>query len=234
MRAPSRPSVWPPELPEDKLEALADESVCYALAHGLLFLPPNPTTGTKIPALAQHAPFSLFPSLFSRRLFDLAKRLQHTYNVLYARVAMDTAFLDSVMGEETGVGRVDPFIGCLWRIWKDNREEGIVQVRCVSYCIYPTHAGSEMQGLQLGIFRSDYMVHASDLTRSSTLKQVEFNTIAASGGVHSNMTLAMHKSVCFVNDHLGLRENLMLGSRSFVQIHAPVDAVSGIILGLRH
>jgi hypothetical protein len=48
--------------------------------------------------------------------------------VLYARIAMDADFLDGVMGE-TGVGKVDPFMGRLWSVWKDHREEGIVQVR---------------------------------------------------------------------------------------------------------
>jgi glutathione synthase len=129
MRTPHQPSVWPPELPQDELQELADQAVLYALSHGLMFLPPSSTIRTRAPAIAQHAPFSLFPSLYPRRLFNLAKKLQHTYNVLYARIAMDAVFLDGIMGEETGVGRVDPFMGRLWRVWKDHREEGIVQVR---------------------------------------------------------------------------------------------------------
>lgn len=48
--------------------------------------------------------------------------------MLYARVAMDTEFLDRVMGVDEGVGKVDDFTGQLWRIWKELREEGIAQV----------------------------------------------------------------------------------------------------------
>lgn len=42
---------------------------------------------------------------------------------------MDDDFLDQIMGVETGVGKVDDFIGQLWTGWKQLRDEGIVQVR---------------------------------------------------------------------------------------------------------
>jgi hypothetical protein len=45
--------------------------------------------------------------------------------VLYARVAMDTKFLDIVMGAEEGVGKADEFTGTLWRGWKRIREHGV-------------------------------------------------------------------------------------------------------------
>lgn len=44
------------------------------------------------------------------------------YNVLYARVAMDWAFLDRVMGAEEGVGKVDVFMGDLWKGWRGVRD----------------------------------------------------------------------------------------------------------------
>lgn len=37
---------------------------------------------------------------------------------------MDVEFLDNVMGEEKGVGKVDAFTGNLWRRWKKVRDEG--------------------------------------------------------------------------------------------------------------
>ena len=55
-------------------------------------------------------------------------KLQKIYNVLYARVASDEAFLDRILSVDTGVGKVDEFVGSLWRIWKDVRTEGLVQV----------------------------------------------------------------------------------------------------------
>jgi hypothetical protein len=44
---------------------------------------------------------------------------------------MDEEFLDGLMGEENGVGQVDPFVMGLWRAWKDVREKrsNFVQVR---------------------------------------------------------------------------------------------------------
>ena len=41
---------------------------------------------------------------------------------------MDEKFLDKVMGEVEGVGKVDKFVGQLWRGWKQVREMGVLQV----------------------------------------------------------------------------------------------------------
>ncbi len=118
---------WPPEVSDQQREALAVLATTYALAHGLIYLPPAQVQ-PPAPTSAIHAPLALFPSPFPRQQFELAKRLQSEYNVLYARVAMDEEFLDRVMGEE-GVGRVDEFTGQLWRIWRSLRDQGIHQVR---------------------------------------------------------------------------------------------------------
>jgi hypothetical protein len=119
---------WPPALTSAQLEDLTVQATSYALANGVLYLPPGQPQSA-IPPSAIHAPYSIFPSLFPRRLYQLAQRLQHAYNVLYARIAQDTEFLDRVMGAEHGVGKVDDFNGQLWRGWKQLRDEGLVQVR---------------------------------------------------------------------------------------------------------
>lgn len=119
-------SSWPPSLTPIQLEALTLYATTYALSHGLLYLLPGPQPA--IPSAAIHAPFSLFPSPFPRKLFETGQRIQRTYNVLYARIAMDEEFLDRVMGTETGVGKVDDFIGQLWTGWKQLRDEGLAQV----------------------------------------------------------------------------------------------------------
>jgi len=118
---------WPPSLTKGQLEALTLTTTNYALGHGLLYLPPA-IKQPRVPSAAIHAPVSLFPAPFPRKLFDRAKRIQRTYNVLYARIAQDNEFLDRVMGAEVGVGKADDFIGRLWRGWKSVREEGIIQV----------------------------------------------------------------------------------------------------------
>lgn len=122
---------WPPSLSPVQLEALTLYATTYAISHGLLYLPPAAHQPV-IPSAAIHAPISLFPSPFPRKLFELGLRLQKTFNILYSRVAMDEEFLDQIMGAETGVGKVDSFIGQLWTGWKQLRDEGLVQVRTPS------------------------------------------------------------------------------------------------------
>lgn len=125
-------SDWPPALSDDEKQHLTLLATTYALSHGLLYLPPIAANGTLPPApsSAIHAPIALLPSPIPRRLFEIGQRLQKIYNVLYARVAMDEAFLDRVMGEvEGGAGRVDEFTRNLWRGWKQVRDEGVAQVR---------------------------------------------------------------------------------------------------------
>jgi hypothetical protein len=121
-------SEWPPVLSAVQLEDLTLQATTYAFLNGLLYLPPAQPQPAA-PTTSIHAPLSLFPSPIPRQLFHLAKRLQRTYNILYARIAMDEEFLDRVMGGDQGVGRVDEFIGQLWSGWKRLRDEGLVQVR---------------------------------------------------------------------------------------------------------
>ncbi|KAG5654319.1 hypothetical protein H0H81_004738 [Sphagnurus paluster] len=120
-------SQWPPKLSDIQINELTLLATSYAFANGLLYLPPAERQPS-IPESAIHAPLALFPSPFPRNLFEQAKRLQHIYNVLYARIAQDEEFLDRIMGTENGVGKVDEFIGQLWTGWKQLRDEGLVQV----------------------------------------------------------------------------------------------------------
>ena len=120
-------SSWPPVISEEQLASLTLQATTYALSHGLVYLPvakeqpPAPTSTI-------HAPLALFPSPIPRHLFDRARALQRAYNVLYARVATDVAFLDTHMGAVDGVGRADAFTGELWRRWRRVRDEGVAQV----------------------------------------------------------------------------------------------------------
>ena len=118
---------WPPTLTDEQLQALTLQATTYALSHGLVYLPVG-AVQPPVPTSTIHAPLALFPSPIPRTLFAAARRLQSTYNVLYARVACDSAFLDRVMGAEAGVGRADEFTGELWRRWKQVRAQGVAQV----------------------------------------------------------------------------------------------------------
>ncbi|OBZ71715.1 Glutathione synthetase [Grifola frondosa] len=164
---------WPPSLSDAQLQALTLLATTYALSHGLVYLPVA-AVQPAVPTAAIHAPLALFPSPFPRPLFQLARRLQSTYNVLYARVALDEQFLDRVMGELEGVGRVDEFTGQLWKKWKLLRDEGIEQT------------------FHLGLFRSDYLLHVPNDDQPISLKQVEFNTISSSFGALSERIAGLH------------------------------------------
>ena len=137
---------WPPVFSEPQLQSLTLHATTYALSHGLLYLPPTPQGAQQplYPSSAIHAPISLLPSPVPRHLFNQAKKLQHIYNVLYGRVAMDTEFLDRIMGVAEGVGKADEFVGTLWKGWKEVREEGVKQVWLLQYDVQtndqmPTH-----------------------------------------------------------------------------------------------
>ncbi|KAI1795816.1 glutathione synthase [Ganoderma leucocontextum] len=200
-------SQWPPTITDQQREELTLSATTYALSHGLIYLPvadvqpPAPTS-------AIHAPLALFPSPFPRKQFELARRLQHAYNVLYARIALDEEFLDRVMGAEVGVGRVDEFTGQLWTIWKRLRDEGI------------------QQRLHLGLFRSDYLLHASEKGGPVSLKQVEFNTISSSFGSLSESVSKLHRYLAASTEYFN--------SSPFLkpQNLPPNDTIAGLAEGL--
>ncbi|POY70883.1 putative Glutathione synthase [Rhodotorula taiwanensis] len=171
---------WPPQSGEAAQAAVLDLACDWALANGLVLRPqtgsPAATTlGSKPGQLAIHAPFALYPSAFPRRLFQQALALQPVYNQLYADVTVDDRFLEHVIGG--AVSKVDEFQGRLYEIWKQVKREGI------------------MQPLSLGLFRSDYLVHApTDLpAEQHSIKQVEFNTISASFAALSTRVGDLHR-----------------------------------------
>ncbi|KAJ7164989.1 hypothetical protein C8R46DRAFT_1220133 [Mycena filopes] len=201
-------SEWPPALTEAQLESLTLYATTYALSHSLLYLPAV-TPQPPLPNSAIHAPLSLFPSPFPRRLFSLARRLQSTYNILYARIAMDVEFLDKVMGSVEGVGKVDDFVGQLWTGWKALRDEGLVQP------------------LQLGLFRSDYLLHAgANDDEPLTLKQVEFNTISSSFGALSQRTAALHRYLHASTSYYNAYPDMKAAD------FPPNDTTAGLVEGL--
>lgn len=178
---------WPPELSEEQRAQLIDLATTYSLANGLAYLPNPAPSGP--PTFAIHAPFTLIPTPYPRDLFTKAQKLQHIYNVLYSRVTLDTPFLDRVLGAEGGVGRVDEFVGTLWKGWKAIRDN---------------NGGKELQPLHLGLFRSDYLIHQPSPESSDlSIKQVEFNTISSSFGALSEKTAALHRYLFAITGYYG-------------------------------
>ncbi|TFY65911.1 hypothetical protein EVG20_g5174 [Dentipellis fragilis] len=202
---------WPPSLTPTQLEHLTLLATTYALSHSLLYLPPHEPNSPPPPAptSAIHAPLSLFPTPIPSTLFNRAKHLQRAYNTLYARVALDTAFLDEVMGTgPTGAGAVDEFTGALWRAWKAAREEG------------------PLQTLHLGLFRSDYLLHQPEGTKEIGLKQVEFNTISSSFGALSEQVSKLHRHLQASTRYFDSSSLLQPGN------FPPNDTISGLVSGL--
>ncbi|TDL19686.1 glutathione synthase [Rickenella mellea] len=159
----SRLPEWPPSISHPELEHLTNLATTYALSHGLLYLPPHPPSGAPPPT---QAPSSAIHAPFSIFPSPFPRTLFEKAQRLQRAYNSD--------GAEVGAGRVDEFTGELWKIWKSLRDEGIEQE------------------LQLGIFRSDYLLHASDESQPMLLKQVEFNTISSSFGALSERVSALH------------------------------------------
>ncbi|KAI0088590.1 glutathione synthase [Irpex rosettiformis] len=199
---------WPPELTEVQVAALTLQATTYALSHGLVYLPvadkqpPAPTSTI-------HAPLALLPSPIPRRQFDKARGLQKIYNILYSRVATDVEFLDRVMGAVEGVGKVDEFTGSLWKRWIRVREAGIVQP------------------LQLGLFRSDYMVHLPDVNKPASLKQVEFNTISSSFGTLSERVSGLHRYLLKSTGYYGSSQYLK--TENLPENHTTAGLAEGLV-----
>lgn len=170
-------AAYPPSLSEAETEVLVNTIKDWSAGNGLVVRPPP----TVIPAevdpkgiAAINAPVTLFPSPFPRQCFAQALGVQTTYNELYAAVSRNEEFIEGTVKE---VIEGDEFIKNLWAVHQKVKAEGYTQ------------------SLSLGIFRSDYMVHQDTTADSPTfqVKQVEFNTIAASFGGLSYYTSRLHK-----------------------------------------
>ncbi|KAL0960551.1 hypothetical protein HGRIS_005589 [Hohenbuehelia grisea] len=198
---------WPPALDDVQLDELILRATTYALSHGLTYLPVRDQQ-PRFPLDAIHAPLSIFPAPIPRTLFEQAQKLQRIYNVLYARIAMDDEFLDEVMGAEKGVGQVDDFVGQLWAGWKQLRDDGVKQT------------------LQLGLFRSDYLLHQPAGADALSLKQVEFNTISSSFGTLSERVAALHRHLYAATGYFNV------SSYFSPQNFPPNETTAGLVSGL--
>ena len=158
----------------EQRQSLIDNVKDWQITHGSLLKLVR--TDEEHTILSQPIGISLYPSLFPEKHFNHARSLQTLYNELYARVAQDEEWLFQVLKPFM---REESLISVLWDIHERVKAKGYAQ------------------SLTLGIFRSDYMLHSTDRTQStSELKQVEFNGIACAGMVHSNLASRMHQHLC--------------------------------------
>ncbi|KAJ9612148.1 Glutathione synthetase [Cladophialophora chaetospira] len=164
---------YPPALTPEQEDYLVQTVKNWTVEHALTVRPsaaivPEETNPTGV--LATSAPVTLFPSPFPKACFQQAKSLQQIYNELYANIASDEQWLEDVLKELIAV---DDFLANLWKVHLAVKEEGYVQ------------------DLSLGMFRSDYMLHAPEDAPVS-LRQVEFNTISSSFGGLAYKVTDMH------------------------------------------
>ncbi|OAA55614.1 glutathione synthetase [Niveomyces insectorum RCEF 264] len=172
--------VYPPAIDDGERQRLVQVVKDWSLANGLTIRPPfAAVAATDVDlagTLSMAAPVTLFPSPFPRSCFEEAQAAQHAYNELYAKISQDEEFLTRIVDEVAGG---DEFTTQLWNVHLRVKKEGY------------THKHS------LGIFRSDYLVHQeSSASRGEAhlqIKQVEFNTIAASFGGLSSQTSKLHQ-----------------------------------------
>ncbi|CAK7213798.1 Glutathione synthetase [Sporothrix curviconia] len=176
--ASSSDASYPPAVDEAERQRLVQVVKDWSIANGLAVRPPpaavSATEAELASTLAMTAPVTLFPSPFSRSCFEEAQGAQQTYNELYAKISQDEAFLSRVVAEVAGG---DEFTTKLWSVHERVKKEGY------------THKHS------LGIFRSDYLVHQETTEAGGEhlqIKQVEFNTIAASFGGLSCQASSLH------------------------------------------
>lgn len=120
---------WPPSMTPEEEANLLELATDYALGNGIVYRPPTEPNGLEHPSQTTviHAPYSLLPTPFPRKLYNQAQSLQPLYNALYAHVTVDDDFLHQIVGG--AVAKVDEFQGQLYDIWRQVKKEGIKQVR---------------------------------------------------------------------------------------------------------
>lgn len=95
-------SSYPPDISAEESEQLLVIIKDWSIANGLAVRPPSAFVSAEADphgVLATTAPVTLFPSPFPRLCFEQAKSVQKAYNILYASISQDEAFLKDIVQE---------------------------------------------------------------------------------------------------------------------------------------
>ncbi|EPZ34352.1 Glutathione synthase, substrate-binding, eukaryotic domain-containing protein, partial [Rozella allomycis CSF55] len=122
-------------------------------------------------AQAVHAPISVFPSTIHKDMYQKSIELQYLIHKLIDKMSTDKEFIFSIFEP---ISKVDAFVNRLFQIYKK----------------YPDGNNP----ITFAVIRTDYMEHVSDSGRVE-LKQVEYNTIAASFACLSGLVTKLHKFI---------------------------------------
>ncbi|XP_015236310.1 PREDICTED: glutathione synthetase [Cyprinodon variegatus] len=152
------------------IKELADVAKDEALLQGVLMRTKETPNSSE---LVTYAPFTLFPSPVPKSVFIQALAVQTHFNTMVDKISQDTEFLQKALASTI---EVDDFTARLFKIHQQILKEG------------------RSQSVVLGLNRSDYMLDQRE-DGTSSLKQIEINTIAASFGGLSSRTPQVHKHV---------------------------------------
>jgi glutathione synthase len=146
--------------------------VHWSLTHGIIMSCKQFAGDHQLTLKVTHAPFTLKSYNYPREAFGKAERLAPIFNNLIHKVSLDHVWLQSALQATV---QSDNFTGKLMDIYKIVLKEGI------------------KQKINLGINRSDYMLHQVKGDDRSLL-QVEVNTIASSFGALSTRIADMYQT----------------------------------------
>lgn len=153
-----------------KVADLAKDAKDTALLHGVIMRTKEASNSAE---LVTYAPFTLFPTPVPKAVFKQALEVQIHYNTLVDLISQNAAFLEEALASTV---QVDNFTARLFKIHKQILKEGT------------------SQPVVLGLNRSDYMLDQRD-DGTSSLKQIEINTISASFGGLAAGVVNVHKHV---------------------------------------
>jgi len=93
---------YPPPLAEEQEAYLVQTVKNWTVEHALTVRPSAavvPAESNPNNVLATNAPVTLFPSPFPKHCFEQARSLQQVYNELYAAIASDEQWLETILQE---------------------------------------------------------------------------------------------------------------------------------------
>ena len=89
---------YPPAQSDTDRQALLNDAIDWAQAHGLLVRPQQDKLANFAnQSVVTHAPFTLYPTPFPRAEFEKAKGLQQPWNTLIHKLSVDDALIAEVM-----------------------------------------------------------------------------------------------------------------------------------------
>ncbi|XP_071331656.1 glutathione synthetase-like [Trachinotus anak] len=159
------------------IKDLADVAKDAALLQGVLMRIQETPNSSE---LVTYAPFTLFPTPVPKDVFLQALAVQTQYNTLVDKISRDPDFLRDALASTIAV---DDFTARLFKIHEQILKEG------------------RSQSIVLGLNRSDYMLNKRE-DGTSSLKQIEINTFAASFGGLSSRTPDLHRHILKVAGRL--------------------------------